>query len=1026
MNDRKAPKAQNTLDLASEAWNNIPWRKLEKHCFRIQKRIFRASQQGNHRAVQKLQKLLLKSKAAQTLAVRRVTQDNQGKKTAGIDGIKSLQPAERLRLVEQIAPKNWPKKSPPVRRIYIPKPGKNERRPLGMPIWAAHYPSFQAIFGIPWAILLVDRSYRSTVIIILYHTLINSSSASLFPLPLDWLAQGCNDLRSERNPTWTQRSGANTLQAACFAPLGNGRNVHIEQFGCCPRRVPSISPLSGWCGFRTLWTSCWDVIGVANPLDLADGKRASHPSSLSFFIEHGCNLGIRLRCRQPPHAVDHLWAGLAFFPRHFVAWDSKLGEGLCLPTNSHIDDVTSLGERHILDQPAHQLLALSKGCGGSMPDGWQVVRKITDLLALRGCEREGRLFGQQGIFSLQFLDLSQFLIPLSFQAPSHQAIVRVYGLVPSASQVGFILSSLNLAMPLLIRLLGTRFHLIKCRERHLQMSRLDGFQKRLFHGLVYTISSHGLTGFPGELRMNLMTFIHQQRAIALIPNAHASATGATQDDSLQERRALTNDSSMLFGTPGAVVIELALVAQKVVPGDVARMRIEEHNGPLFLFDPARSPFDARLFSRKGLSPELGAPVDVGSRVQRTMQDIQDPFMRETTPNQFVSPLASPPTRRETQLLLGKVTDHGQCRVKLFKQRKNQTNSFLNGLIRVKYHLAYWIVDQANGQTKAQLPLLRFRHLPSLQALAQPMEFGLGQAALEAKQQAIVMGSWVIDPLVINDQGIRQRTDFQQPVPVAARAGQARDLQAEHSPNVPQPHFGYQPLKAIAANDRGGRVPLILVYHLDTGGRPSQLPSPLDEIILSGLTADVFSNLEEGRLPHIDDGESVEMIRTDFWRRLPHEHRRPPFQYIHLQDGQPPHSTRARQAAQPHEFADQRRGQATPGPVSPEHHEKTGARTCTHLLAEHRPQQTRIPLSYLLISFLRIESLLLLDQLGYAPQSFKREQGRFCRTSIGFSYPGIIGQTRCNGPVIAIRHADDEIGVRSSTDPNELHALAMQG
>ena len=74
----------------------------------------------------------------------------------------------------------------------------------------------------------------------------------------------------------------------------------------------------------------------------------------------------------------------------------------------------------------------------------------------------------------------------------------------------------------------------------------------------------------------------------------------------------------------------------------------------------------------------------------------------------------------------------------------------------------------------------------------------------------------------------------------------------------------------------------------------------------------------------------------------------------------------------------------------------------------------------------MESLLLLHQLGYAPQSFKREQERVCRTSIGFSYPGIIGQTRCNVPVIAIRHADDEIGVRSSTDPNELHALAMQG
>src|SRR5260221_7619732 len=133
MKDRKAPKAQDTLDPASEAWNNIPWRKLEKHCFRIQKRIFRASQQGNHRAVQKLQKLLLKSRAAQTLAVRRVTQDNRGKKTAGIDGVKSVSPARRLTMVDLLQA-HAGIKARPVRRVYIPKPAKNEQRPLGIPV----------------------------------------------------------------------------------------------------------------------------------------------------------------------------------------------------------------------------------------------------------------------------------------------------------------------------------------------------------------------------------------------------------------------------------------------------------------------------------------------------------------------------------------------------------------------------------------------------------------------------------------------------------------------------------------------------------------------------------------------------------------------------------------------------------------------------------------------------------------------------------------------------------------------------
>src|SRR3989440_7610495 len=130
MQERKAPRQKREPAPASEAWNRLPWRKLEKHCFRIQKRIYRASQRGNKRAVQKLQKLLMKSEAARLLAVRRVTQDNQGKKTAGIDGVKSVSPQGRQLLAHQIHPKNWKNQRPrPVRRVWIPKPGKpNERR----------------------------------------------------------------------------------------------------------------------------------------------------------------------------------------------------------------------------------------------------------------------------------------------------------------------------------------------------------------------------------------------------------------------------------------------------------------------------------------------------------------------------------------------------------------------------------------------------------------------------------------------------------------------------------------------------------------------------------------------------------------------------------------------------------------------------------------------------------------------------------------------------------------------------------
>lgn len=117
-----------------EDWKAIPWRTLEVRVFRLQKRIFRAQRRGNVRAVHSLQRLLMKSWSARAIAVRRVTQDNRGKKTAGVDGIKAVGALVRLLFVERLR-HQASIRAQPVRRVLIPKPGKPaEVRPLGIPV----------------------------------------------------------------------------------------------------------------------------------------------------------------------------------------------------------------------------------------------------------------------------------------------------------------------------------------------------------------------------------------------------------------------------------------------------------------------------------------------------------------------------------------------------------------------------------------------------------------------------------------------------------------------------------------------------------------------------------------------------------------------------------------------------------------------------------------------------------------------------------------------------------------------------
>jgi RNA-directed DNA polymerase len=132
-------------NVSPKRWEDIFWRHGVEHVFELQRRVFDAEIRGDKNTVCKPQNTIATSFYAKALAVRQVAQISSGKTTAGIDGVKSLKPAEKMRMATELTIHHRPSA---VRRKWIPKPGKDELRPLGIPN-------------------LIDRAHQALLVLIL-------------------------------------------------------------------------------------------------------------------------------------------------------------------------------------------------------------------------------------------------------------------------------------------------------------------------------------------------------------------------------------------------------------------------------------------------------------------------------------------------------------------------------------------------------------------------------------------------------------------------------------------------------------------------------------------------------------------------------------------------------------------------------------------------------------------------------------------------------------------------------------------
>lgn len=128
----------------SANWSSIDWKQVKHDVLRLQMRIAKSARKKRWGRVQALQRILTRSHQAKLLAVKRVT-ENQGRKTAGVDGIVWVNDKQKWEAAATISCKNY--RSKPLRRIYIPKKNGN-KRPLGIPTMKDR--TMQALFLIAY------------------------------------------------------------------------------------------------------------------------------------------------------------------------------------------------------------------------------------------------------------------------------------------------------------------------------------------------------------------------------------------------------------------------------------------------------------------------------------------------------------------------------------------------------------------------------------------------------------------------------------------------------------------------------------------------------------------------------------------------------------------------------------------------------------------------------------------------------------------------------------------------------------
>src|SRR5512132_2054071 len=312
------------------------------------------------------------------------------------------------------------------------------------------------------------------------------------------------------------------------------------------------------------------------------------------------------------------------------------------------------------------------------------------------------------------------------------------------------------------------------------------------------------------------------------------------------------------GRVGQVVVELALIAHALLPGNVGRVMVAEADLPVLL----RQPCDAtapQLTVDQGHTL-LASTENIGSGIGRIVEHTEDQAMSWRHPAKLAG---SEITHRHLESLIGEVAHDSISTAVEAKSLEDKADDTLDLLVGIQAKTVRRLLPRIAGRRRTEeLTAACLVQLSALKTPPHPGLLGLAHRALETEQESIVVVAGRVDGLLVHEEHVRKSPEFEQAVPIGGRAREARDLERENGANAPLRNVFCKSFEAGPPLRAGPALTKILIDQLDAVTRPAHVNRALLHGVLAGRGFRMLVELPEHRLAQVDNRSTLQMARLD--------------------------------------------------------------------------------------------------------------------------------------------------------------------